>query len=487
MILSTLIWLPFVAAIVISLLPHHPGSQRSRTLAAIATGITFAIALSLLFQFQIGEAGMQLSEKLAWLDALGLTYSLGVDGISLPLVLLNTLLMGLVIYSTDAQIARPKLYYSLMLLISGGVSGAFLAQDLLLFFLFYEVELIPLYLLIAIWGGAKRGYAATKFLIYTAVSGGLLLLAFLGTVALSGTGSFAYSPALTEGMALTEQLVLLGLIILAFGIKIPLVPLHTWLPDAHVEASTPVSMVLAGILLKLGTYGLMRFGLELFPEAWQVFAPWIAVLAVVNTLYGSLNAIVQQDMKKLVAYSSIGHMGYILLGLASATPVALAGAVVQMVSHGLISALLFLLVGFIYSRTGTRDLNILRGLLTPERGLPLVGGQMILGAMAGSGLPGLTGFMAEFCIFRGSFVAFPIPTLLCIVGTGLTSVYFLLMVNRAFFGRLPDQFAAMTRVSLVEHAPAFLLCSLIILFGIQPQWIFSWSEASVKLVSAAHF
>jgi NAD(P)H-quinone oxidoreductase subunit 4 len=485
MILSTLIWIPFAAALIIGLLPHQPGSQRSRSIAAIAAGITFAISLSLLFQFQIGEAGMQLSEQLPWLDALGLTYQLGVDGVSLPLVLLNALLMGLVIYCTDSQLARPKLYYALMMLISGGIAGAFLAQDLLLFFLFYEVELIPLYLLIAIWGGAQRGYAATKFLIYTAISGGLLLLAFLGTVALSGTGSFAYTPALTQGMALTEQLVLLGLIILAFGIKIPLVPFHTWLPDAHVEASTPVSMILAGVLLKLGTYGLLRFGLGLFPEAWQVFAPWLALLAVINTLYGSLNAIVQQDMKKLVAYSSIGHMGYILLGLASATPLALSGAVVQMVSHGLISALLFLLVGFIYSRTGTRDLNVLRGLLTPERGLPLVGGQMILGVMAGSGLPGLMGFMAEFCIFRGSFVSFPVPTLLCIAGTGLTSVYFLLLVNRAFFGRLPEQFAAMARVSLVDHAPAFLLCSLIILFGVQPQWIFGWSEASLKVLSAA--
>ncbi len=481
--LSALVWVPIIAAAVIAFLPDRADSQQPRIWAGITAGLGLGLALIVLWQFDWSNPGFQLTETLPWLDALGLGYRLGVDGLSLPLVLLNQLLMVLVIYASDRALPRTRLYYSLMLLISGGVTGAFLAQDLLLFFLFYEVELIPLYLLIAIWGGKRRGYAATKFLIYTAVSGIFLLLGFLGIVALSGTGSFAYDSSLGQALTLGQQLILLGLLVVAFGIKIPMVPLHTWLPDAHVEASTPVSMLLAGVLLKLGTYGLLRFGLGLLPQAWEVFAPILAILAVVSTLYGSLNAIVQQDMKKLVAYSSIGHMGYILLALAAATPLSLVGAVAQMVSHGLISALLFLMVGFVYSRTGTRDLSVLRGLLTPERGLPLVGSFMILGVMASSGLPGLIGFVAEFSIFRGSFLVFPLQTLLCIVGTGLTSVYFLLLVNRAFFGRLPEAFSDLPGVALREYVPAAALSLLIVLLGIMPQGFMSLSEVSMQAIA----
>ena len=338
-------------------------------------------------------------------------------------------------------------------------------------------------MLIGIWGGERRGYAATKFLIYTAISGALVFVSFIGVVALSGANSFDYNPTLSAQLPLAQQSLLLSVVLVAFAIKAPIVPLHTWHPDAHVEASTPVSMILAGVLLKLGTYGLLRFGLGLFPDAWHLFAPWLAALAVVSTLYGSLNAIVQQDMKKLVAYSSIGHMGYILLALAAGTPLSLLGAIYQMVSHGLISALLFLVVGFVYSRTGTRDLGILRGLLTPERGLPLVGTLMILGVMASSGLPGMMGFVAEFMIFRGSFLTFPRMTLLCMVGTGLTSVYFLLLVNRAFFGRLSPAFARMERVQRWEHLPGLVLALLIVLFGIQPQWLVGWSEVAVNTLS----
>lgn len=481
--LSALIWVPFLAALVIALLPKDNGESRARSVAAIAAAIAFGISLVLLVQFDPSQSNFQFQEQLPWLQELGLSYRLGVDGLSLPLVMLTTLLMGLVIYATEPGLQRPRLYYAMLMLIGGGVVGVFAARDLLLFFLFYEVELIPLYLLIAIWGGQRRAYASTKFLIYTAVSGILLLASFLGIVGLSGAGSFDIDPSVTQALGLGQQLILLLVMMVAFGIKIPMVPLHTWLPDAHVEASTPVSMLLAGVLLKLGTYGLLRLGLGLLPDAWDVIAPGLAVVAVISTLYGSLNAIVQQDMKKLVAYSSIGHMGYILLGMAAATEVSIAGTAAQMVSHGLISALLFLLVGFIYSRTGTRDLQVLKGLLNPERGLPLVGSLMIFAVMASSGLPGLVGFVAEFCIFQGSFITFPVQTLLCILGTGLTSVYFLLMVNRVFFGRLPEQFAKINRVSFPELAPAAVLSLLILLLGIQPQWLLGWTESSAHALA----
>jgi NAD(P)H-quinone oxidoreductase subunit 4 len=275
-----------------------------------------------------------------------------------------------------------------------------------------------------------------------------------------------------------KQLLLLGAILVGFGIKIPLVPFHTWLPDAHVEASTPISVLLAGVLLKLGTYGLLRFGLGLFPAAWEVVAPGLAVWAVVSVLYGAFNAIAQRDMKKMVAYSSVAHMGYILLAAAAATPLSLAAAVLQMVSHGLISALLFLLVGIVYKKTGSRDLEVLNGLLNPERGLPLVGTLMVVGVMASAGIPGMVGFIAEFLVFRGSYPIFPAQTLLCMIGTGLTAVYLLILLDRAFFGRLSTRVINLPKVLWEERMPAMVLAILIVILGIQPGWLVSLSETT---------
>lgn len=475
--LSALIWLPAFGVLLISLYPTGRGEDRVfRWIALGITGLTVLLTLWLGLQFDASSANLQFQEDLPWLDALGLTYRLGVDGLSFPLIVLNSLLTWIAIFSTDQNLPRPRLYYLLILLLHTGVAGAFLSQNLLLFFLFYELELVPLYFLIAIWGGARRGYAATKFLIYTAVSGILLLAGFLGLTWLSGASSFAYDVTLSPGLPITTQIILLSLLLVGFGIKIPLVPFHTWLPDAHVEASTPVSVLLAGVLLKLGTYGLLRFGLGLFPEAWAVLSPWLATWAVISVLYGALTAIAQTDMKKMVAYSSIGHMGFILLAAAAATPISLLGALFQMISHGLISALLFLLVGVVYRKTGTRDMTLLKGLLSPERGLPLIGSLMIVGVMASAGIPGMMGFISEFLIFRGSFPRFPVQTLLAMVGTGLTAVYFLLLVNRSFFGRLPDQFANLPAVSWQERLPGFSLACMIILLGLQPSWLAHWTE-----------
>jgi NAD(P)H-quinone oxidoreductase subunit 4 len=233
----------------------------------------------------------------------------------------------------------------------------------------------------------------------------------------------------------------------------------------------------------LGTYGLLRFGLGLFPEAWGEIATGLAWIAVVSVLYGSFAAIAQTDMKKIVAYSSVGHMGYILLASAAATPLSLTGTIAQMVSHGLISALLFLLVGVVYSKTGTRDVNILRGLLNPERGLPLIGSLMVVGAMASAGIPGMMGFIAEFIVYRGSFPVFPLQSLLCMVGTGLTAVYFLVLINRAFFGRLPETLSNLPRVRWQDRIPSVIVTVLIILFGIQPDWMMRWSEVAVRTLA----
>lgn len=483
--LSFFVWAPIAGAVVIGLLPESVAATRSRQVAlAVAIGV-LAWSVYLLSQFNVAEPAWQFQEALPWLDSLGLTYRLGVDGLSLPLLLVNSFLTWIAIYASDIRINRPRLYYILLLVLSSAVAGAFLAQNLLLFFLFYEVELIPLYLVIAIWGGARRGYAATKFLIYTATSGVLILAAFFGLALLSGSNSFDYEVLRSHNLSLSMQLVLLLMLLVGFGIKIPIVPLHTWLPDAHVEAPTPASVLLAGVLLKLGTYGLLRFGLELFPEAWRVISPGLATVAVVSVLYGSLAAIAQTDMKKIVAYSSVGHMGYILLASAAATPLSLLGTIAQMVSHGLISALLFLLVGVVYSKTGTRDINVLRGLLSPERGLPLVGSLMVLAAMASAGIPGMVGFIAEFMVYRSSFVVFPIQTLLCMVGTGLTAVYFLMLVNKAFFGRLPDSLANLPPVRWSDRFPAGIVAILVVILGIQPNWMLRWSEQTAVALGNA--
>ena len=495
MLLSSLLLVPFLGTLALLAWPGQPSPARLRQITIVILVVQLALSLLTALQFQPQLPGMQLQELHRWVPSIGLDYALGVDGLSLPLVLINAALTLVSAVITRDISKRPRLYFAMLLLISGAVNGAFLAENLLLFFLFYELELIPLWLLISVWGGVNRGYAATKFLIFTAVSGMLILGAFLGLAWLSGTVDFSLTPVLSERLAMGGQLWLLGAILIGFGIKIPLVPLHNWLPDAHTQASTPVSVLLAGVLLKLGTYGLLRFGLQLFPEAWAKLAPALAIWAAISVLYGSLAAIAQTDMKRMVAYSSVGHMGYVLLAAAANTPVSLLGAVFQMVSHGLISALLFLLVGIVYRKTGTRDLEVLRGLLNPERGLPLTGSLMIVAVMASAGLPGMAGFISEFLVFRGSITAFPLPTLLSMVGSGLTAVYFLLLVNRAFFGRLAITPASgdpvrdsrldvqLNSVAPRETIPALALAAAIVVIGLVPSSLGNLSEVATTALA----
>ena len=489
MLLSLLLLIPFTGALGLLLWPTAQSSERIRIGAIVILAAQCVASFALLLPFDPSDAALQLVEKARWVHSIGLDYALGVDGLSLPLVLMNAVLCLVAAVASRSIENRPRIYFALLLVISGAVNGAFLSQNLLLFFLFYELELIPLWLLIAVWGGANRSYAATKFLIVTAVSGMLILGAFLGLAFVTGTMDFSLRPILSGELGLPAQFLLMGALLIGFGIKIPLFPFHTWLPDAHTEASTPVSVLLAGVLLKLGTYGLLRFCLGLFPEAWQLAAPWLAGWAAISVLYGSLAAIAQTDMKRMVAYSSVGHMGYVLLAAAAATPLGLMGALFQMISHGLISGVLFLLVGVVYARTGTRDLNVLRGLLNPERGLPLTGSLMIIGVMASAGIPGMAGFISEFLIFRGSLQPFPVATLLSMVGSGLTAVYFLLLVNRAFFGRLaiaPGEVVnprILDRVALREQVPAIALSLGVLALGLAPELLSNLSEAATTGLS----
>ncbi|WP_414755375.1 NADH-quinone oxidoreductase subunit M [Anabaena sp. CCY 9910] len=484
--LSVLIWIPILSAIVIGFWPSNPNqASRVRLVALTVAGIVLLWNLFILLKFDISYPGMQFQEYLPWNETLGLSYQLGVDGLSILMLVLNSLLTWIAIYSSSKQTERPRLFYSMILLVSGGVAGAFLAENLLLFFLFYELELIPFYLLISIWGGEKRAYAGIKFLIYTAVSGAFILATFLGMVWLTGSSSFAFDAVSTQNLSAGLQLILLVGIILGFGIKIPLVPFHTWLPDAYVEASAPIAILLGGVLAKLGTYGLLRFGLGMFPQTWSAVAPTLAIWGAVSAIYGAVIAIAQKDIKRMVAYSSIGHMGYVLLASAASTSLALVGAVSQMFSHGLILAILFHLVGVIEEKVGTRELDKLNGLMSPIRGLPLISALLVLSGMASAGIPGLTGFIAEFIVFQGSFAAFPFSTLLCVASSGLTAVYFVILLNRTCFGRLDNNQAYYAKVLWSEKTPALILAALIIFLGVQPTWLVRWSEPTTTAMVAA--
>jgi len=477
--LSLLIWLPLIGGALLYLLPE----KYVRLGALSVSGLSLLAAGWLFSQYDITNLGFQFTEYLPWLPALGLDYALGVDGLGLLMVGLNTFLSWIAIYTTSDNVERPKFFYSLMLIVNSAVSGAFLAQNFLLFFFFYEVELVPLYLLISIWGGKKRGYAATKFLLYTALSGALILAGGLGLVWLGGANSFDYETLTQISLPASYQVLLLLPILFGFGIKIPLIPLHTWLPDAYVEASTPVAILLGGVLAKLGTYGLLRFGFSLLPDGWHILAPGLAVWGAITVVYGALVAIAQQDIKRMVAYSSIGHMGFILLGAAAGNTLSLSGSIAQMASHGIILAILFALVGIVEEKVGTRELSALNGLMNPIRGLPVISALLVMGGMASAGIPGLINFAAEFIVFQGSFRQFPVQTLICVVGTGLTAVYFVILLNRTCFGRLDNDRAYFPKVTLNEKIPAYVLAAMIVALGVQPIWLLRWGEpTAVRII-----
>jgi NAD(P)H-quinone oxidoreductase subunit 4 len=484
--LSLIIWIPIFAAALVGFVPSSQPASRIRLGALSVSGVVLLLTIWMLVQFNISEPGLQFREFFPWIETLGLNYELGVDGLSLVMVALNSLLTCIAILTSSDKTDRPRMFYSMLLLISGGVAGAFMAQNLLLFFLFYELELVPFYLLISIWGGEKRNYAAIKFLIYTAISGALILAGFLALTWLSGAEDFSYQAGLGQTLPMGLQVIVLGLLLVGFGIKIPLVPFHTWLPDTYVAASTPTVMLLGGVLAKLGTYGIFRFGLGLFPDAWSKLAPLLATWAAVSIIYGALAAIAQKDIKRMVAYSSIGHMGYVLLGAAALTPLALVGSISQMVAHGLILAILFHLVGVIEEKVGSRELDVLNGLLNPIRGLPSISSLLVLGAMASAGIPGLAGFIAEFLVFQGSYAVFPLQTILAVIGTGLTAVYFVILLNRTCFGKLDNETAYYPKVLWADKVPSLILATLIIFLGVQPVWLVRWTETtSATLVAAA--
>jgi len=436
--LTTIVLFPLLASVLIPVLPDQNGKQ----LRWYALGVGIADLLLMCYVFlkyyDASSATFQIVEKFPWAPQLGLNWAVSVDGISLPLVLLAGLVTTLSIFAAWQVDQKPRLFYFLMLVLYSAQIGVFVAQDLLLLFIVWELELIPVYLLISIWGGPKRRYAATKFLLYTAAASLFILVAALA-MAFYGGGPLTFDMVELglKDYPLTLELFTYAGLLIAFGLKLAVFPLHTWLPDAHGEASAPVSMILAGVLLKMGGYGLIRVNMGMLPDAHIYFAPILAILGVVNIVYGGLNSFGQSNMKRRLAYSSVSHMGFVLLGIASFTDIGVSGALLQMISHGLISAVLFFLAGVTYDRTHTLALDEMGYI---GKAMPRVFTLFTAGAMASMALPGMSGFASEVLVFIGISTSDIYSTtfrvvIVALAGVGLvlTPIYLLSMLRQLFY------------------------------------------------------
>ncbi|MEL7351897.1 MAG: NAD(P)H-quinone oxidoreductase subunit 4 [Cyanobacteria bacterium P01_A01_bin.116] len=469
--LTFLVIFPLLAATPIPLLPDQDG-KTIRWYALAASLAEFGLILYVFAtQYEMGTPGLQLIDEFSWIPQFGLSWSLGVDGLSFPLVVLSGLVTTLAVVASWNIKLKPRLYYSMLLLMFSAQLGVFLAQDMMLFFIMWELELVPVYLLISIWGGQRRQYAATKFIIYTATCSVFILVAALALAFYGDAFSFNFSELAAKDYSLPFQLLCyLGLLV-AFGAKLPIFPLHTWLPDAHSEAPAPVSMILAGVLLKMAGYGLIRMNIEILPDAHLYFAPVLAFLGVINIVYASLTAFAQDNLKRRMAYSSIAHMGFVLLGLAAFNSLGMSGAMLQMISHGLVAAVLFFLSGVAYERTHTLSMGKMGGL---AKAMPITFALFTAGAMASLALPGMSGFIAEITVFLGMATSDAYNVffksaivLLAAIGVVLSPIYLLSMLKSIFYGdpgevKMPEDksWAIMPREAFVA------VCLLIPIIGI---------------------
>ena len=488
-ILTFVTFLPAAGMFVVLLLP----GSRTRAIkiaANVFAGLVFLATLLLLVRFDAASGDMQFVERLPWIKAIGAQYLLGLDGISLLLVLLTSLLTFVATLSSWGAVkTRLKEYYVFLLLLETGMIGVFLALDLILFYVFWEVVLVPMYFLIGVWGGERRLYAAIKFFLYT-LFGSVAML--VGILVLRGAHqSFDWTAMVAAGPVV--PVALQGWIFLAFflgfAIKVPMVPFHTWLPDAHVEAPTAGSVILAGVLLKMGAYGFLRFSLPLLPDASRRFAPVLVGLALVAIVYGALVSLMQKDMKKLIAYSSVSHMGFVMLGLFALTPLAAKGAVLQMVNHGLSTGALFLLVGVLYERRHTRLIAEFGGLAAR---MPVYAAVFLIIAMSSIGLPGLNGFVGEFMILMGVFPVSWVWAAVAATGIVLGAAYMLWLYQRVMFGKLENPANETLRDLTVRELATFLpLVVLVFWIGIFPKpfldIIDKPVEKIVRIVNPAHF
>lgn len=462
---------------------------------------TFIASLLLWIGFDNSAAGLQMVQRLDFLPTYGISYYVGIDGLSLLLVILTTFIMPLAILSSFRthvlhERGRVKLYFIFMLLLEWAMIGVFVAQDLFIFYVFWEVTLVPMYFLIGIWGAEQRVYAAVKFFLYTMAGSILMLLAILyvgnaaGTFALpeivagvnAGTLNFPFSGLLSLDPASVQSFLFLGFLI-AFAIKVPIWPLHSWLPDAHVQAPTAGSVILAGVLLKMGTYGIVRFCLPMFPEASVAWAPYVALLAVIGIIYGAWVSYAQKDVKKLVAYSSVSHLGFVVLGIFALNAAGIQGGILQMVNHGISTGGLFLLVGMLYERRHTKAIDAFGGIW---KALPLYGAISLIVTLSSMGLPGLNGFVGEFTILLGSFGSEVLGfyfTLFATLGVILAAVYMLYMFQKVYMGELDkEENKNLEPMHWQEIAVMIPILIAIFWIGLQPAPFFRTMDASVDKV-----
>jgi NADH-quinone oxidoreductase subunit M len=483
--LLTLSWLLPLAGAVLLLLIGNADGRRDRLVRWLTLGISlvvFAVTVSLWIWFDGGSASFQFVERRPWIPAFGIDYYVGIDGISLLLVVLTGFLTPIALLSSWGSIERKVKEFSIfMLALEAAMIGVFVSLDLFLFYVFWDAMLIPMYFLIGIWGYDQRVYAAIKFMLYTMAGSVLMLVAILGLAYLhsASTGSYSFDllKLYTLDIAPQTQMWFFLAFTVAFAIKVPLFPFHTWLPDAHVQAPTAGSVILAGVLLKMGTYGLLRFSFPLFPEAATYFAPWLALLAVIGIVYGALVAMVQPDMKKLVAYSSVSHLGFVVLGICAMNTQGVQGAIYQMLAHGISTGGLFLLVGMLSDRRHTRLISDFGGL---KAVMPRLSAAFLIITLASIGLPGLNGFVGEFLIMLGAFRWDPRFVVVAGLGVILSAVYMLWMLQRVYYGKVThEENASLPDLLPREWAAVLPLCALALVMGVLPTLFLKPMEASV--------
>jgi NADH-quinone oxidoreductase subunit M len=472
--LSTILFLPAVGALVIALIKGGDEKLVKR-LAAAFTFVPLALAVYLFIAFDrsASAAGaIQYEEKYLWIGPLNAYYHLGVDGLSMPLLLLTTFLGFLAVLISWKVHERPREFFAWLLLLETSIIGVFVSLDLLLFFIMWEIEVIPMYFLISIWGAGRKDYSAIKYVIYTLFGSAFMLAGILSLY--FATGSLSMVDIANHGLAMAQSAMpaaaIFFLLFIGFAVKLPVFPLHTWLPDAHTDAPTAVSVMLAGVLIKMGGYGMIRLCVSMFPGPSQQYAPLMIVLALIGIIYGAAVTLMQNDIKRLIAYSSISHMGYVLLGIFALGQVSLTGAALQMFSHGIVTGLLFAMAGMVIHNVEVRDLRNLGGL---ARQVPVIAAVFSIAGLASLGLPTTSGFAAEFLVFLGSYSSTIVPhiqvyTIIAAIGVVLTAGYILWMLQRAFFGPVREEFKSVKDADGLEKFYMFVLVAVIMLVGIYP-------------------
>lgn len=497
-LLSVLVFSPILAILVMAFIPHHQGGAIKKV-GVLGTLLPLLLSLYLFATFHYGSSNLQFVEKYDWISipisldqagnpyGLEINYELGVDGISMPLLVLTAIIATLAAVASWQIKKRLKEFFILFHVLLIGMLGVFAADNLFLFFIFFEMTLVPMFFLVGIWGYGEREKAANKFLLYNGIGSGIMLIAFIVLYLLLQTMNMdQISNALTTAghpiaSAITPELrfgLFLALFI-AFAIKLPVFPFHTWMLKVHVQAPPSIVMIHSGILLKMGAYGVLRMGIGFFPEQAYQFATWLAVLGIINILYGAVLAYVQKDLKMVLAYSSISHMGIVLLGFAAMNTIGFQGAMFQIVSHGFISALLFFLIGVIWDRTQTSMIDELGGL---AKSMPFVSGILLAGGMASLGLPGMSGFISEFFAFLGLFGNLPVMAVVGALGIVLTAVYLLRVILRTTFGPTPDRFTRLADAQPMEVIPMVVLLGFIILIGVYPAILGNPLQQTLKTI-----